>query len=140
MKVVQRINERITNKRKDFIHKVSRSLVDTYRYIVFEDLTITNMLKNHCLAKAISDVSWGMLINITMNKAEEAGSEVILVDPRNTSQMCSRCGAIIKKDLSVRVHKCPRCGLVMDRDENAAINILRLGLQSQGITQEASML
>lgn len=140
LKVVQRIHERITNKRKDFIHKVSRNLVDTYRHIVFEDLTIMNMLKNHCLAKAISDASWGMLINITTSKAEEAGSEVILVDPRNTSQMCSRCGAIVKKNLSIRMHECPNCGLVMDRDENAAINILRLGLQSQGIAQEAPML
>ena len=140
LKVVQRIHERIANKRKDFIHKVSRYLVDTYRYIVFEDLTITNMLKNHCLAKAISDVSWGMLINITRSKAEEAGSEVILVDPRNTSQMCSHCGAIVKKDLSARTHECPHCGLVMDRDENAAINILRLGLQSHGNAKEAPML
>lgn len=140
LKVVRRVHERITNKRKDFIHKVSRNLVDTYRYVVFEDLTITNMLKNHCLAKAISDVSWGKLINITANKAEEAGSEVILVDPRYTSQMCSRCGTIVKKSLSVRTHECNNCGLVMDRDENAAINILRLGLQSQGIAQEAPLL
>ena len=140
LKVVQRVHERIANKRKDFIHKVSRHLVDTYRYIVFEDLAITNMLKNHHLAKAISDASWGMLINITTSKAVEAGSEVILVDPRNTSQMCSRCGTIVKKNLSVRIHKCPNCGLVMDRDENAAINILRLGLQSQGIAQKAPML
>ena len=140
LKVVQRVHERIANKRKDFIHKVSRHLVDTYRYIVFEDLAITNMLKNHHLAKAISDASWGMLINITTSKAVEAGSEVILVDPRNTSQMCSRCGTIVKKNLSVRIHKCPNCGLVMDRDENAAINILRLGLQSQGIAQKAPLL
>ena len=140
LKVVQRVHERIANKRKDFIHKVSSYLVDTYRYIVFEDLTITNMLKNHYLAKAISDVSWGMLINITTSKAVEAGSEVILVDPKNTSQMCSRCGTIVKKNLSVRTHECPNCGLVMDRDENAAINILRLGLQSQGIAQKAPLL
>ena len=139
LKVVHRVHERIANKRKDFIHKVSRHLVDTYRYIVFEDLTITNMLKNHCLAKAISDVSWGMLINITTSKAVDAGSEVILVDPKNTSQMCSRCGTIVKKNLSVRTHECPNCGLVIDRDENAAINILRLGLQSQGIAQKAPL-
>ena len=140
LKVVQRVHERIRNKRKDFIHKVSRNLVDTYGCIVFEDLTIKNMLKNHCLAKAISDVSWGMLVNITTSKAEEAGSEVILVDPRYTSQMCSRCGTLVKKDLSVRTHECPNCGLVMDRDENAAINILRLGLQSHGSAKEAPVL
>lgn len=140
VKVVQRVHERIGNKRKDFIHKVSRTLADKYSLIAFEDLSIKNMLKNHCLAKAISDVSWGTLISITANKAEEAGSQVILVNPRKTSQMCSRCGAIVKKDLSVRTHDCPMCGLVIDRDENAAINILRLGLQSRGIAQEAPML
>lgn len=140
LKVVQHIHERIANKRKDFIHKVSRFLVNKYDVIVFEDLTIKNMLKNHCLAKAIADVSWGTLVNITTSKAEEAGSKVILVDPRNTSQMCSRCGTLVKKDLSIRTHDCPFCRLVMDRDENAAINILRLGLQSQEFVQEASML
>lgn len=131
LKAVSRVYERIANKRKDFIHKVSRNIVDNYSFIVFEDLSIKNMLKNHCLAKAISDVAWGTLISITANKAEEAGSQVILVDPRNTSQMCSRCGTIVQKNLSVRTHDCPICGLVIDRDENAAINILRLGLQSQ---------
>jgi putative transposase len=57
---------------------------------------------------------------------------VVLVDPRHTSQMCSRCGNLVAKDLGVRVHDCPHCGLVLDRDQNAAINILRLGLQSLG--------
>ncbi|MDR9817050.1 MAG: RNA-guided endonuclease TnpB family protein [Candidatus Methanoculleus thermohydrogenotrophicum] len=100
--------------------------------IVFEDLNIKNMQKNHCLAKSIADVAWNLFITITENKAEEAGSRAILVNPRNTSQMCSRCGMIVKKTLSDRVHTCPHCGLMMDRDQNAAINIMRLGLQSLG--------
>ncbi|MDR9816508.1 MAG: transposase [Candidatus Methanoculleus thermohydrogenotrophicum] len=100
--------------------------------IVFEDLNIKNMQKNHYLAKSIADVAWNLFIAITENKAEEAGSRVILVNPRNTSQMCSRCGMIVKKTLSDRVHTCPHCGLMMDRDQNAAINIMRLGLQSLG--------
>jgi transposase len=62
--------------------------------------------------------------------AEEAGRTVVLINPRNTSKMCSRCGNLVEKDLSVRVHDCPDCGLVLDRDQNAAINILRLGLQN----------
>lgn len=130
LKVVQRIHERIANRRYDFAHQVSNQLVSKYGLIAFEDLSITNMLKNHCLAKSISDVAWRMLVTTTSYKAESAGSMVVLVDPRNTSQLCSRCGLKVPKSLSDRVHECPQCGLVMDRDENAAINILRLGLQS----------
>jgi len=130
LKVVQRVHERIRNKRHNFSHQISRKLVDEYDVIAFEDLKIKNMLQNHCLAKSISDAAWRMLVTITQNKAEEAGSLVVLVDPRYTTQMCSGCGIEVPKSLSDRVHECPRCGLVMDRDENAAINILRLGLQS----------
>lgn len=130
LKVVQRIHERIANRRYDFAHQVSNQLVSKYGLIAFEDLSITNMLKNHNLAKSISDAAWRMLVTITSYKAESAGSIVVLVDPRNTSQLCSRCGLKVPKSLSDRVHECPQCGLVMDRDENAAINILRLGLQS----------
>ena len=99
------------------------------------------MIKNHCLAKSIADVSWNMLINMTKYKAESAGSVVVLVNPANTSKMCSRCGLLVEKTLADRVHKCDSCGLIMDRDNNAAINILRLGLQSVGIkTVEAHRL
>jgi transposase len=90
------------------------------------------MLKNHYLAKSISDVSWSQLTNFVSYKAEEASKRVEFVDPKNTSQECSNCGKIVKKPLSQRVHKCPFCGLVMDRDENAAINILKRGLRNVG--------
>jgi len=130
VKVVQRVHERIANRRYNFAHQMSNQLVSKYGLIVFEDLNIKNMLKNHCLAKSISDAAWRMLVTTTSYKAESAGSKVVLVDPRNTSQLCSRCGLKVNKSLSDRVHECPQCGLVMDRDENAAINILRLGLQS----------
>jgi len=131
-KIVAHAHERIANRRLNFAHQTSRQLVNRFGTIVFEDLNITNMQKNHCLAKSIADVAWNMFITITQSKAEEAGSRVIRVNPRNTSQMCSRCGMIVKKTLSDRIHSCPHCGLAMDRDQNAAINILRLGLQSQG--------
>lgn len=72
----------------------------------------------------------GMMVLATGNKAEDAVSRVVLVDPRNTTQLCSRCDLLVRKELSDRIHNCPFCGLVMDRDQNAAINILRLGLQS----------
>ena len=118
--------------RKIVAHVTSRQLVDRFGIIVFEDLNITNMQKNPHLAKSIADVAWNQFITVTKSKAEEAGSRVILVNPRNTSQMCSRCGMIVAKTLSDRVHSCPHCGLMMDRDQNAAINIMRLGLQSLG--------
>jgi putative transposase len=72
----------------------------------------------------------GMLVTVTRSKAAYAGSEVVLVDPRNTSQRCSGCGIIVQKELSERVHRYPGCGLDMDRDLNAALNILILGMQS----------
>lgn len=131
-KVVARIHERIANRRKDFAHQVSRHLVNRFGIIVFEDLNITRMIKNHCLAKSIADAAWNQLATYTRYKAEEAGCTYIEIDPRGTSQRCSRCMTVVKKDLSVRVHQCPVCGLEIDRDLNAAINILAVGLHSLG--------
>ncbi|MFZ3050495.1 RNA-guided endonuclease InsQ/TnpB family protein, partial [Methanothrix sp.] len=133
LKVVERVHERIANKRYEFAHQISNQLVNRYGLIAFEDLNIKGMMQNHNLAKSIGDVAWNMLVTLTSYKAESAGSMVVLVDPRNTSKMCSRCGILVEKTLSDRVHNCPQCGLSMDRDWNAAINILRLGLQSVGI-------
>ena len=128
--VVSRIHERITNKRTDFAHQQSRRLVNTYGVIVFEDLSITNMIQNGRLSKSIADVAWNQFAQFTAYKAADAGRLFLQVDPRNTSKKCSRCASIVDKDLSVRTHNCPHCGLVLDRDHNAAINILSLGLQS----------
>ncbi len=136
-KAVQHIHQRIANRRKDFAHKLSRELVDSFGMIAFEKLNEKNMLQNHYLAKSISDAAWNQLIAYTTYKAENAGRVVVLVDPRNTSKQCSCCGTMVEKSLSVRVHACPVCGLVMDRDENAANNILRLGLESLGLALEA---
>ncbi len=136
-KAVQHVHQRIANRRKDFAHKLSRELLNSFGMIAFENLHIKNMLQNHCLAKGISDAAWNQLIMYTTYKAENAGRVVILVDPRNTSKMCSCCGTMVEKSLSVRVHQCSVCGLVMDRDENASNNILRLGLESLGIALEA---
>jgi putative transposase len=128
--IVSKIHERIANRRKNFIHQESKRLVDQFKTIVFENLNIKDMQQTSYLAKGIADVSWGMMLRTTENKAVEAGSRVVLVNPKNTTQFCSRCGQYVRKELSDRVHSCPQCGLVMDRDQNAAINILRLGLQS----------
>lgn len=131
---VAKVHRRIRNQRKDFAHKTSRKLVKEYDHIVFEDLQIQNMVKNHHLAKSISDAGWSQLINFTKTKAEYAGKLVELVNPINTSQNCSGCGNTVKKDLSVRVHSCPFCGLVLDRDINGAINILNRSISTVGTT------
>lgn len=129
-KVVAHIHQRIANRRKDFAHKLSRQLVSKYGVIALEKLNGKNMLQNHHLAKSIHDAAWNQLVQYISYKAEWAGRECVLIDPRNTSKRCSRCGTLVEKSLSVRVHKCPVCGLEIDRDENAAINILALGLES----------
>jgi putative transposase len=132
LRTVRHIHQRIANRRKDFAHKLARRLVNEYQVIALEDLNIAGMLRNHYLAKAISDAAWGKLTQYIQDKAEEAGRTVVLVDPRNTSQLCSRCGTMVNKALSVRIHECSCCGLVMDRDQNAALNILARGLASVG--------
>jgi len=130
LKVVRRIHERIANKRDDFVRKLSLELVRSYDLIAFEDLNVQEMMRNHCLSKHIADAAWNKLITTTTYKAEWAGKRVVLVNPNGTSQICSGCGQVVQKDLSERVHSCPSCGLTLDRDHNAALNILRLGLQS----------
>jgi len=122
---VGKLHRTIRNQRLDFAHKVSRKLVNAYDLIVLEKLQIQNMVKNHHLAKSISDAGWYQLIQFTKYKAEYAGKVVELVDPKNTTQNCSSCGKKVPKSLSVRTHKCPYCGLELDRDVNAAINILQ---------------
>src|SRR5204862_1713403 len=122
-----RIHERIGNRRSDFAHKQSRELVNTYQVIVFEDLAPLEMGRSKGMRKSIMDVTWTQFISMTIGKAAEAGRTVILVNPRNTSKMCSHCGELVEKKLSERIHTCPHCGLVLDRDTNAALSILQRG-------------
>lgn len=136
-KVVCHIHQRIANRRKDFAHKLAHRLVNEYGIIALEKLNTKGMLQNHCLAKSISDAAWNQFAQYAQYKAENAGRECVLVNPRNTSKKCSRCGALVEKDLPVRVHDCPVCGLKIDRDENAAINILALGLESLGVNRRS---
>lgn len=131
-KVTRRIHERIANRRRNFAHQLSHALVSMFGIIAFEDLNIKGMVKNHCLSKSVHDAAWNQLVQFTTYKAESAGRRSVQVDPRNTSKLCSACGLIVEKDLSVRVHHCP-CGLVLDRDHNAALNILRRGLATLGL-------
>jgi putative transposase len=127
---VAKIHRKIQRQRDDFSHKLSGNLVEHHDLIVFEDLNIKNMVKNHHVAKSIGDASWNRIIQYTMYKAESAGRVVILVNPMQTSQECSQCGNI-KHDLKLsdRTYHCDECGLSIDRDVNAAINIERKGIE-----------
>lgn len=131
-KVVAHIHERIANRRRNFTHQEARKIVERFGIMCLEDLNTRRMLKNHCLAKSIADAAWKQFAQIVTSKAVEAGGRVVQVDPHNTSKRCSRCGQLVAKDLSVRVHTCPCCGVEINRDLNAAINILAIGLDSIG--------
>lgn len=129
---LEKVYDHITNQKKDFLHKLSRQYVDTYATICVEDLDIKGLKEkgnNNGLHRSIHDASWGRFYSYLTYKAESAGTNLVKVDPRNTSQMCSNCGSIVKKSLSERVHECPYCGFVADRDYNAAVNIHRVGME-----------
>lgn len=124
-------HEYIANRRKDFLNKLANQLVVNNDLIAIEDLRITNMVKNHNLAKSILDGGWGYFAKRLSDKAVEAGRELVRVNPANTSKTCSGCGTIFDDlDLSVRWIDCD-CGLSMNRDVNAAINILKRALQNR---------
>lgn len=120
---VTRIHARVANLRHEHRHKISNDLISRYGKIAVESLNVQGMVKNHRLARAISDVAWSSFVEVLTHKAERAGGEVVQVFPNHTSQLCSACGKNVPKTLAVRVHRCG-CGLVMDRDQNAARNIL----------------
>jgi putative transposase len=145
VKCVAKQHHKIRNQRKDFQHKESRKLVNRYQMIVFEDLQTKNLTKaptpkqdehgnylpNGASAKAglnksILDAGWSTFTEMVSVKAASAGRTVLFVNPFMTSQLCSGCGAVVKKDLSERWHSCP-CGTELDRDTNSAKLILNLG-------------
>ncbi len=132
-KRVAKVHRKIQRQRNDFLHKISSGLVENHDLIVFEDLNIAGMVKNHHLAKSIADASWNRIIQYTWYKAESAGAMVVLVDPMYTSRKCSVCGSI-KHDLELsdRIYHCEACGLTIDRDLNAAINIRNRGIAKVG--------
>jgi putative transposase len=132
---LQKQHQRIGNLRRDFHHKTARALVTRYGTVVHEDLNIRGIARSR-LAKSTLDVAWGSFLHLLSYKAEEAGVTVIAVPPHNTTQACSRCGALpnVPKTLADRVHSCSYCGYVADRDLNAAQNILRLGSSLQDRT------
>jgi putative transposase len=134
-KVVARIYERITWKRQDFIHKLSREIVNKYGIVVIEDLNVNKMVrkkknKKRSLSKLILDAAWADFCHKLAYKAEWAGRQIVAVNPKYTSQVCSECGFREEMPLNKRKFRCRNCGLELDRDHNAARNIERLGRQS----------
>ena len=120
------LHRKVRNQRNDFLHKTSSWLVNRFDLIAYEDLKIKQMIQGN-FAKSIHDVGWGKFIAMLSYKAESAGSYAVAVNPYHTSQICSGCGTLVKKEIYQRSHDCPVCGLSLHRDYNAAINILKSG-------------
>lgn len=121
---VKRLHERIANKRRDFLHKLSNGYANRYDIIFLERLRILNMVKNHRLAGHIQDSGWRAFKIMLQYKAKI----IVEVEPAYTSINCSRCNSPVPKELAIRTHRCDKCGLVIDRDQNAALNIKQKGL------------
>jgi putative transposase len=139
---VARVHEKISNRRRDFVHQTVATLVREYDGFALEKLDVRamtstdrevdglNKKQSRGLRRGIMDSGWSLFGAHLVSKAEEAGMPVVHVDPRGTSQRCSACGTVVRKTLRNRVHECFACGLVLDRDENAARNIYDLGCRS----------
>ncbi|MBD2503665.1 RNA-guided endonuclease InsQ/TnpB family protein [Anabaena azotica] len=123
---------KVSRQRKDFAVKLAKCVIQSNDLVVYEDLQVRNMVKNHKLAKSISDASWYQFRCWLEYFGKVYSKITIAVPPHWTSQNCSNCGEIVVKTLSTRTHECPHCGTVLDRDENAALNILASGLSTTG--------
>lgn len=127
-----RIHLKIQRQRKDWAIKQARCVVHSNDVVVYEDLKIANMVKNHHLAKSISDASWYKFTQWLDYYGKIWDKTVVAVSPNYTSQDCSNCGHRVKKTLSTRTHSCPNCGIEICRDTNAALNILQKGMNLLG--------
>ncbi|MEH1959064.1 MAG: transposase [Nostoc sp.] len=125
----------VSRQRKDFAIKTARCVVRSNDLIAYEDLQVGNILKNQKLAKSISDASWSMFRDWVEYFGKVFGKVTVAVPPHYTSQNCSTCGTLVKKSLSTRTDQCSHCGTILDRDHNAALNILAIGLSRVGLTR-----
>jgi len=123
---------KVSRQRKDFAIKTTPGAVKSSDFVAYEELQVKNMVKNHKLAKSISDAAWSQFAEWLQYFGKIYGKTVIAVGPEYTSQDCSNCGNLVKKTLSTRTHICG-CGTILDRDHNAAKNILAKGLKQAGI-------
>lgn len=131
--VLGKVHLKISRQRKDHAVKLARCVITSNDVVVYEDLRIKNLVKNHCLAKSINDAGWYQF-RVWLEYFGKVFKRItIAVNPAYTSQECSSCGVIVKKSLSTRTHVC-QCGASLDRDENAALNILKKGLGTVGHT------
>lgn len=129
---VAKVYEKVVNQRDNFLHQLSKKYVENYDCIAVEDLNIKGLVNISYNPRNMLDASWNKLIQILSYKAENAGKIIVKVEPRGTSQTCSKCYKEVKKELWIRKHQCPYCNLKIDRDYNSARNILKLGLQKVG--------
>jgi putative transposase len=130
--LLAKAHQKVRRQRADFHYKTALTLARTNDTIYHEDLQTANMLRNHHLAKSISDAGWSAFLVIRAAKAAYAGRRVVAVPPASTSQVCSGCSVLVYKGLSVRWHSCPDCGTSLHRDHNAARNRERAGQAFQG--------
>jgi putative transposase len=156
-KLVGKAHRKAARQRRDFLHKASHKLVQRYQVLVFEDIQTANLVRKPAprqdengkylpngaaaksgLNKSILDAGWGTFVALCSSKAEEAGRTLVKVDPKFTSQICSQCGQVRKKDLSERWHMCD-CGCELDRDVNAAVNILARGKQHLWVGKQPTL-
>ena len=124
-------SEHIAKIRQDCLHKLSHNLVHSYSFIAYEDLEITNMVKNHRYARSINECSWGNFTQMLQYKAESAGCVAIKVNPQYTTMTCSNCGNVQKISISQRAFVCEKCGMRKDRDINSSVNIRDRALNVQ---------
>ena len=140
---IAKLHKRINCQRDDFLHKLSRMYVNNFDIICVEDLDVKGLKEkshNNGMHRSIHDASWSKFIFMLSYKAQSAGRKLRRVDPRDTTQRCSACGCIVKKDLSVRVHECPYCGFSCNRDYNASRNILIAGMEQPVVPIESKPL
>jgi len=140
-KSCQRLGRRhltVQRRRRDFVVKTAKALVESSDFIAYEMLFVKNLVKNRKLSKSISDASWTQFLSWVERYGMLYKRPVVAVPAQYTSLDCSGCGTRVKKALSIRTHICPKCYLVIDRDENAAINILVRGLNIAGIVLNSS--
>ena len=132
---VRKIQNKIRDTRKDFLHKTSNSIAKNYDGIFVEDLNIKGMMKNHCLAKSIGDVSWSEFNRQLEYKCKWSFKYYLKIDRFfPSSKTCSNCGYVQEMPLSKRVFDCPDCGISIDRDLNASLNIRNIGINTVGHT------
>jgi len=125
---------KVSRQRKEYCKRLAYSVIQSNDLVAYEDLNVKGLVRNRHIAKSISDAGWYTFRQWLEYFGYKYGKITVAVPPHNTSQNCSHCGQKVKKSLSTRTHVCPHCGYTEDRDVNAAINILRIGISTVGHT------